>query len=36
MQKGIYNREAEKIASDKGIKVIYNRCMLEEYQRLFN
>ena len=36
MQKGIYNKEAEKIASDKGIKVIYNRCMLEEYQRLFN
>ncbi len=36
MQKGIYNREAEKIASDRGIKVIYNRCMLEEYQRLFN
>lgn len=35
MQKGIYNKEAEKIASDKGITVIYNRCMMEEYQRLF-
>ena len=35
MQKGILNKEAEKIATDKGIKVIYNRCMLEEHQRLF-
>jgi predicted CoA-binding protein len=35
MQKGIHNKEAEKIATDKGIKVIYNRCMLEEHQRLF-
>jgi predicted CoA-binding protein len=35
MQKGIYNKEAEELASSKGIKVIYNRCMLEEHQRLF-
>jgi uncharacterized protein len=35
MQKGIHNKEAEKIATDKGIKVIYNRCMLEEHKRLF-
>ncbi len=35
MQKGIYNKEAEKIATDKGIKVVYNRCMLEEHKRLF-
>ncbi len=35
MQKGIYNKEAEKIATDKEIKVIHNRCMLEEHQRLF-
>lgn len=35
MQKGIHNKEAEKIATDKGMKVIYNRCMLEEHQRLF-
>jgi uncharacterized protein len=35
MQKGIHNKEAEKIATNKGIKVIYNRCMLEEHQRLF-
>jgi uncharacterized protein len=35
MQKGIHNKEAEKIATDKGIKAIYNRCMLEEHKRLF-
>ena len=35
MQKGIHNKEAEKLASDKGIKVVYNRCMLEEHKRLF-
>ena len=35
MQKGIYNKEAEKLALDKGLKVVYNRCMLEEYKRLF-
>lgn len=35
MQKGIYNKEAEKIATEKGIKVVYNRCMLEEHKRLF-
>lgn len=35
MQLGIYNEEAEKLAKEKGIKVVYNRCMLEEHQRLF-
>ena len=30
MQKGIHNKEAEKIATDKGIKVVYNRCMFED------
>jgi predicted CoA-binding protein len=35
MQKGIYNKEAEEIATGKGIKVVYNRCMLEEHRRLF-
>ncbi len=35
MQLGIYNEEAEKLAREKGIKVVYNRCMLEEHQRLF-
>lgn len=34
MQLGIGNKEAEKEASEKGIKVIYNRCMLQEHQRL--
>ena len=34
MQKGIYNKEAERLALDKGIKVVYNRCMLEEFKRL--
>jgi len=35
MQLGIYNAEAEKLAREKGVKVVYNRCMLEEHQRLF-
>jgi predicted CoA-binding protein len=35
MQLGIYNEQAEKLAREKGIKVVYNRCMLEEHQRLF-
>lgn len=35
MQLGIYNEQAEKLAKDKGIKVVYNRCMLEEHRRLF-
>lgn len=36
MQLGIYNEQAEKLAKEKGIKVVYNRCMLEEHQRLFS
>ena len=35
MQLGIYNEQAEKLAKEKGIKVVYNRCMLEEHERLF-
>lgn len=35
MQLGIYNEQAEKLAKQKGIKVVYNRCMLEEHHRLF-
>jgi predicted CoA-binding protein len=35
MQKGIYDKEGEVLASNKGIKVLYNRCMLEEHKRLF-
>jgi hypothetical protein len=36
MQLGISNEEAEKKAKENGIDVVYNRCMLEEYERLFN
>jgi uncharacterized protein len=36
MQLGIYNEQAEKLASEKGIRVVYNRCMLAEHQRLFD
>ncbi|MGI0020519.1 MAG: CoA-binding protein [Nitrososphaera sp.] len=36
MQLGIYNEQAEKLAREKGIKVVYNRCMLSEHQRLFD
>lgn len=35
MQLGIYNEQAEKLAKEKGILVVYNRCMLEEHKRLF-
>ena len=36
MQLGIYNEQAEKLAREKGVKVVYNRCMLAEHQRLFD
>ena len=36
MQLGISNKEATKEASEKGIKVVYNRCMMEEHRRLFD
>ncbi len=35
LQEGIHNPEAEDLARNKGIKVVYNRCMLAEHQRLF-
>lgn len=35
LQEGIHNPEAEKLALEAGIKVVYNRCMLAEHQRLF-
>lgn len=35
LQEGIHNPEAEELARKKGIKVIFNRCMLAEHQRLF-
>jgi predicted CoA-binding protein len=35
LQEGIHNEEAENIAKSAGIKVVFNRCMLAEHQRLF-
>jgi len=35
LQEGIHNSEAEELARKEGIKVVYNRCMLAEHQRLF-
>ena len=35
LQEGIHNLEAEGLARKHGIKVVYNRCMLAEHQRLF-
>jgi uncharacterized protein len=35
LQEGIHNVEAEELARKEGIKVIFNRCMLAEHQRLF-
>ena len=35
LQEGIHNLEAETIAQKSGIKVVFNRCMLAEHQRLF-
>lgn len=36
MQKGIYSEKAEKMAKERNISVIYNRCMMAEHQRLFS
>ena len=35
LQEGIHNAEAEDLARKEGIKVVFNRCMLDEHQRLF-
>ena len=35
LQYGIHNTEAEKIAESKNIKYIANKCIKQEYQRLF-
>jgi len=35
LQEGIHNEEAENLARNAGIRVVYNRCMLAEHQRLF-
>ncbi|MDH3313813.1 MAG: CoA-binding protein [Nitrosopumilus sp.] len=34
LQEGIHNSEAEELAKSAGIKVVFNRCMLAEHQRL--
>jgi len=34
LQEGIHNIEAEELARNAGIKVVFNRCMLAEHQRL--
>jgi predicted CoA-binding protein len=35
MQEGIYSKEAEQLAKEKGVDVVFNRCMLAEHMRLF-
>ena len=34
LQEGIHNEEAENLAIENGISVVFNRCMLAEHQRL--
>ena len=34
LQEGIHNLKAEKLARENGIKIVFNRCMLAEHQRL--
>ena len=34
LQEGIHDPDAEKLAKDEGIDVVFNRCMLAEHQRL--
>ncbi len=34
LQEGIHNPEAENLAREHGINVVFNRCMLAEHQRL--
>jgi len=35
LQEGIHNLEAEKIALDNKIEVVFNRCIMAEHRRLF-
>jgi len=35
LQEGIHNEEAENLAKEHGIDIVFNRCMLAEHQRLF-
>ena len=34
LQEGIHNSEAEELARNAGIQVVFNRCMLAEHRRL--
>ena len=36
MQEELYNEEAEKLALQNNIVVIFNRCMMAEHKRLFD
>jgi len=36
LQEGIHSPKAEELARSRGIKVVFNRCMLAEHQRLCN
>ncbi len=36
LQEGIHNVEAEKIALDNEIDVVFNRCIMAEHKRLFS
>ena len=36
LQEGIHNAEAEKVALDNKINVVFNRCIMAEHMRLFN
>ena len=36
LQKGIFNQDAMNLAKKNGIAFVYNRCMMEEYERLFS
>ena len=36
LQEGIHNTDAEKIALDNKINVVFNRCLMAEHMRLFN
>jgi len=35
LQEGIHNEQAEELAKNAGIKVVFNRCMFAEHKRLF-
>jgi uncharacterized protein len=36
MQEGSHNQEAEALAKQNGLSVVYNRCMMAEHMRLFS